>query len=182
VLLPDDVRQRLAAAADGLRPHATDVAWVAPANLHVTLKFLGQVDQARLPELTAALREAVAQHRAFGLAVRGLGAFPTPARPRVIWAGLHDATGALAVLAASVDTALAYVGVPPDTRPFSGHVTLGRVREPRRQPGLAEALARDADFGRVVVARVSLMRSELSPRGARYTELVALPVASPAVQ
>jgi RNA 2',3'-cyclic 3'-phosphodiesterase len=177
VLLPDDVRQRLATAIDRLRPYVADVAWVAAPNLHVTLKFLGQVDEARLPTLSDALRAAVGEQRAFDIGVRGLGAFPSTTRPRVLWAGLDDASGALRVLAERVDRCCADLGVPRETRPFAGHVTLGRVREPRRQPALADQLTRPDDFGRVRVERVSLMRSELSPRGARYSELAAAPLA-----
>ena len=88
----------------------------------------------------------------------------------MIWAGLEPA-GALAALAGQVDRALGALGVPRESRPFAAHVTLGRVREPRRNPALAAALGRAADFGRLRVERVSLMRSELHPRGARYTEL-----------
>jgi len=167
VLLPDDVRQRLATEIERLRPHASDMAWVAPANLHVTLKFLGQVDEARVPALADALRARVAGHRVFDAAVRGLGAFPSPTRPRVLWAGLEE----------TIDACCAGLGFPRETRAFAAHVTLGRVREPRRQPALGEALARPADVGRVRVERVSLMRSELSPRGARYSELAAAPLA-----
>ena len=174
--LPEDVRQRLATAIERLRPHAADVAWVAPANLHVTVKFLGQIDEKRVFAVAAAVRDAAAGHRAFTLRVAGLGAFPTPRRPRVIWAGLADAGGSLARLAGSVDAAVAALGVPAETRPFAAHVTLGRVRESRRLPDLAEALARGTAFGELGVDRVVLMRSELSPKGARYTELAALPL------
>ncbi len=177
MLLPDDVRQRLAAEIERLRPHAADVAWVAPANLHLTLKFLGQVDEARVPAVAAALATAAAGHRGFDVLVRGLGAFPSPARPRVLWAGLAEDAGRLRALAESVDDACGGLGFPRETRAFAGHVTLGRVREPRRRPTLADALARGGEFGRVRVARVTLMRSELSPRGARYSELATGPLA-----
>jgi len=177
VLLPDDVRQRLATEIERLRPHATDVAWVVPANLHVTLKFLGQLDEARVPAIADALRAACARHAAFELAVRGLGAFPSPTRPRVLWAGLEGDAGALGALAERVETACGALGMSRETRPFAAHVTLGRVREPRRQPALAEALALPADFGRLRVEQVSLMRSQLSPRGARYSELAGAPLA-----
>jgi 2'-5' RNA ligase len=102
----------------------------------------------------------------------GLGAFPTPTRPRVIWAGTAPAP-AFVALAEGVDRALAALGFPPETRGFTAHVTLGRVRVPRHEPALADALEAAAarPFGTLPVARVSLMRSELSPRGARYTEL-----------
>jgi 2'-5' RNA ligase len=177
VLLPDDVRQRLATAIERLRAHAADVAWVAPANLHITLKFLGQVDDARVPELSDALRAAVADQRAVDVAVRGLGAFPSATRPRVLWAGLEDPTRAMTTLAERVDGCCGRLGFPPESRTFTAHVSLGRVREPRRQATLADALARPSEFGRVRVERVSLMRSELSPRGARYYELFAAPLA-----
>jgi 2'-5' RNA ligase len=177
VLLPDELRQRLATATERLRPHAADVTWVTPANLHVTLKFLGQVAESRVAVLTDALRAAVAGQRAFDVAVRGLGAFPSPTRPRVLWAGLEDATGGLTALGERVDACCGGLGFPRETRAFAAHVTLGRVREPRRQPALGEALARPADFGRLRVECVSLMRSELSPRGARYSELAAAPLA-----
>jgi len=177
VLLPEPIRQQLAAAVERLRPHATDVAWVPPANLHVTLKFLGRVDEHRVPALADALARAVGTTRAFDATVRGLGAFPSATRPRVLWAGVEDASGSLAAIAERVEDCCAGFGVPREARSFAAHVTLGRVREPHRQPGLADALARAAEFGALRVERVSLMRSELSPRGARYSELVAVPLA-----
>jgi RNA 2',3'-cyclic 3'-phosphodiesterase len=177
VLLPDDLRQQLATAIDRLRPHAADVAWVAPANLHVTLKFLGQVEETRVSALADALRTALVDQPPLEVAVRGLGAFPSPTRPRVLWAGLEDVTRGMTALAERVDGCCAHLGFPAETRDFAAHVTLGRVREARRQPALADVLARPADFGRLRVERVSLMRSELSPRGARYSELFAAPLA-----
>src|SRR2546427_12036948 len=136
------------------------------ANLHVTVKFLGQVDEARVPALADALRARVAGHRVFDAAVRGLGAFPSPTRPRVLWAGLEDDAGALAALAETIDACCAGLGFPRETRAFAAHVTLGRLREPRRQPALGEALARPADVARVPVEGRSLMRRELAPPGA----------------
>jgi 2'-5' RNA ligase len=177
VLLPDELRSRLGLEIDALRRHATGVAWVAVENLHVTLKFLGGVDEARLAEVEAALARAAAVP-AFDVALRGLGAFPTPMRPRVIWAGAAPSP-AFAALAAAVDGALGALGFPPEGRDFAPHVTLGRAREPRRAPALTAALeaAATRPFGTLAVARVSLMRSDLSPRGSRYTELAGVALA-----
>jgi 2'-5' RNA ligase len=152
------------------------VAWTAPDNLHVTVKFLGGVDEARLPEVRAALARA-ATVAAFEATVRGLGAFPSAARARVLWAGAPGSP-AFVRLAEDVDRALAALGFVPEARGFTPHVTLGRVREPGRNPALAEALAAASthEFGTLRVDRLSLMRSDLSPRGARYTELAALPL------
>ena len=154
-----------------MRPQATDVAWVGAENLHITLKFLGGVEDTRLSDVADAVGAAAAV-RAFDVELRGLGAFPTPTRPRVIWAGAADAP-AFAELAAGVDRSLGALGFPPEERGFTPHVTLGRVREPRRDRALASALTAGGTrpFGMLRVARVSLMRSDLSPRGARYTEL-----------
>lgn len=174
ILLPDDLRARLAAEVDRLRPLARDVAWVATANLHLTLKFLGAVDAARLDAVRAALGGAGGPP--FDLVLRGLGAFPSATRPRVLWAGAGGGHAEAAALAGRLEAALAPLGFAPEGRPFSAHVTLGRVREPRRNPPLADALtaAADRELGRLRVDRFALMRSDLSPRGARYTELATV--------
>ena len=176
MLLPDEIRGRLAREVDALRPHAPGVAWVAAENLHVTVKFLGSVEEARLADVIAALRH-VAAVSAFEVEIRGLGAFPSLSRPRVLWAGAPGSP-AFTRLAEGVDQALVALGFPPEARGFTPHVTLGRVREPRRNDALTAALeAADArPFGPLRVERVSLMRSDLSPRGARYTELAAVPL------
>lgn len=150
------------------------MAWVAVPNLHLTLKFLGDVAEERLSVVAGAIRGAVEGIAPFDLEVGRLGAFPTPSRPRVLWAGLTAGAGPAAELAGRVDQAVAALGFEPETRPFSGHVTLGRVRAPRRNPALERALgAGTGPLGRLRVERVSLMQSQLSPRGARYTELAA---------
>lgn len=172
------MRSALGERVDRLRRVAGAVGWVATENLHITLKFLGQVEVARLPSIEAALARAAADVRPFELAFVGLGAFPAPTRPRVIWAGVAEGREPIARLAEGVERELGALGFAPEGRPFSAHVTLGRVREPRRDPKLAEALGAAAAerIGSMRVERVSLMRSELSPRGARYTEISAHPL------
>src|SRR2546425_834317 len=130
-------------------------------------------------ELQGALAQATSGFAAFEATVAGLGAFPTPTRPRVIWAGVGRGADALVGLAGRVDEALAALGFEREPRPFSPHATLGRVRTPRRDPALADALlaAEGREFGRLSVERVALMRSDLSSRGARYTELAAVRLA-----
>jgi 2'-5' RNA ligase len=176
VLLPDGIRRRLAQEVDALRRHASGVSWVAEANLHITVKFLGGVDEPRLADVAAALQRA-ATVPAFEVEIRGLGAFPTAARPRVLWAGAPRSP-AFTRLAEDVDQALVALGFDPEERGFTPHVTLGRVREPGRNVALTEALEAAAvrPFGTLPVERVALMRSDLSPRGARYTELAAAPL------
>jgi 2'-5' RNA ligase len=177
ILLADAVRTRLAAEVERLRPLARDVAWVGRDNFHLTLKFIGAVEPGRLDAITAALAEVGRTRSPFELGVRDLGAFPSRGRPRVLWAGVDEGADAAAALATEVDDALAPLGFAREARAFSAHVTLGRIRSPRPDPRLAEAL-HDDGYGRQSVDHLSLMRSELSPRGARYTELAALPLGS----
>jgi len=176
--LDEKTRAELGLAIERLRRAARNVAWVAPGNLHITLKFLGDVDEARVEAIAASLRQALAGAPAFDAVVGGLGAFPTPARARVVWAGVRAGAEAMVGVAGRVEAALASFGFPQEARPFSPHVTLGRVRVPRRDPGLAEALGdgEGREFGTVRVERVLLVRSRLSPRGSEYSELAAVPL------
>ena len=163
-----------------MRAHAAalPVAWVASENFHITVKFLGGIDEARVRAVSEALHAAATGRHAFDLEIVSLGAFPSPTRPRVLWAGVAEGAAPLAALAAAVDDALAPLGYPRETRGFAAHVTLARVREPRRTPALADALAAAATrrFGRLTIEHIALMRSELSPRGARYTALSTVPL------
>lgn len=181
ILLPPEIQARLGARIEGLRPLARRVSWVVPANLHLTLKFLGDVEEARTEAIAAALAGAAARMPAFEVVVRGLGAFPSAARPRVIWAGVTSDGGSLPSLARAVEEVLAAAGFPADPRGFSGHVTLGRIRVPRRDAALGQVLAgaEGEVFGAFRVERISLMRSEPLPGGSRYTELAGLPLAPP---
>ena len=160
---------------------ARGVAWVAPGNLHLTLKFLGAVPEERIEAIAGALSTSAPDLHPFEARIRGLGAFPSAVKPRVIWAGVHDGAAEMTTLAGRVDAALAPLGFAREERPFSPHVTLGRVRQPRRDPALAEALAGAIarEFGRMRVPGAFLMRSELSPRGARYSELAKVPLGVP---
>jgi 2'-5' RNA ligase len=154
------------------------VSWVAPENFHVTVKFLGSVDDTRVQSVIDALHTAAHGHAPFDLEVGGLGAFPTATRARVLWAGLLAGLAPLAALAGSVEEALSGLGFPRENRAFSPHITLARVREPARAPALAEALNAGSSrrFGRVAVPAMALMRSDLSPKGARYSVLASIPL------
>lgn len=175
------MRRELGEAIEQLRPAARGVAWVAPTNLHLTLKFLGAVPETRIDSVAAALAEASLDVQPFEARIRGLGVFPSVGRPRIVWADVTDGAPQMTGLARRVDVALATLGFVPEERPFSPHVTLGRVRQLGRNPAFATALERAAarEFGRIRVASASLMRSELGPRGALYTELVKVMLGRP---
>ncbi len=162
------------------------VRWVRPESVHLTLKFLGNVPSERIEKIASALRRAVQPVAPLSFLVTGAGCFPNFNRPRVVWVGVADATGALHVLQQAVESALAPLGFPPEGRPFKPHLTLGRTH---RRASSADARvigqcvkALDVGtLGTVEVREIVLMRSDLSPGGARYTPLehIALGGAEP---
>ena len=163
------VTQRLAGAL------ASRISWTRPGNAHVTLKFLGDVAQARLPELAQALRGV--GFAPFALALGRAGAFPLPGRgqPRALWAGLAQGEAQTARLAARVGRALEPLGFVPGSRPFAAHVTLGRVKAPA--PGddwaLVERCVAAERWPVVEVDSFVLWRSVLGPGGPQYSRLAA---------
>lgn len=172
VLLPDVIQRRLDAAAADLRQRAPRVAWVRAENLHLTLRFLGSVDEPTLGRVREALDAATDTIAPFTVALGGLGGFPDARAPRVIWAGVVTGAEALADLHARLEETLARRGVPRDARPFHAHVTLGRARDRPAAPALAGVLAERMEcFGEVGVEAVHLMRSDLDPGGARHSVL-----------
>jgi 2'-5' RNA ligase len=169
--LPTAVREGAAGIVERLR--CDDLRWTATENFHLTLKFLGEVPPARLTALTVALGRAAAEAAPFDFALRGLGAFPRPERPQVIWIGVAEGETAMAALAARVEAACAAVGFPAEERPFRAHLTLGRTRGDRGAPpprGLTERLRAmgAVDLGFVRADHFNLMQSDLSPRGPIY--------------
>jgi RNA 2',3'-cyclic 3'-phosphodiesterase len=176
--LDDSVRVGLEQLQRRLRaePISGFVRWVAPSSMHLTLKFLGDVDSARVPHVMAVVKAACAGVAPFELAVRGAGCFPNYQRPNVVWAGLIGAVQPVTALAQRIESGCAQLGFEPEDRPFSPHLTLGRVG---RETGSSERrqigdLVRRLDIGQLGVVHadvVHLMRSELKPSGALYSSL-----------
>ena len=184
VELAEPVIESLTVAQHSLKQHlGTEcVRWTDPRGTHLTLKFIGETDERRLPDMQRALAESAATHAPMGLALGGVGVFPNRRRPRVIWIGLEDADSGLANLQASVERAMGRLGLPPEERPFSPHLTLGRVRDgasARDYDGIAAALADATPLPAATlhVGELSLMRSVLRPDGPEYTRLFAVPLA-----
>jgi 2'-5' RNA ligase len=160
----------------------TLVRWVAPQNVHLTLKFLGDVSSTTLEHLAEILKVEAASQGTFSISVGGFGAFPNPRRPRVIWIGL-EAPPALEALQRRVEAAAAQLGYTPEERPFSPHLTIGRVGQNvsaadlQRIRTVLEATKVGA-LGTFRVEAVHLFQSDLQPGGSVYTHLTALPLKS----
>lgn len=149
------------------------VRWVPSHQFHFTLKFFGDIEESAAQRAADLLGGVAAQTQPFLLEVAGLGAFPAPGRPSVLWCGVGQGKEPLVALAARVEEAMAQAGFPREQRPFKPHLTLGRVREGAPvPPAVVEALQQTpSSYGAWRVERLVLMRSELLPAGPRYTEL-----------
>jgi 2'-5' RNA ligase len=175
--LANDVVRNLEALLDRLRPTAR-IQWSPPANLHVTTKFIGEWPDERLPELKAALG-ALPERPPIEVQVSKLGFFPNPRAARVFWCGI-DAPG-LEALAAETDAATARLGVVRETRTFSPHLTLARIKDAGALGALHQAIAvaPAPEFGRFTARSFFLYQSQLRPSGSVYTKLAELPFSKP---
>jgi 2'-5' RNA ligase len=170
--MSDEVEAALAEFVESLRASSSGVRWVRRANLHLTLRFLGdRVAAEQLDRLNHALEEIAGGTAPFVVEVRGTGTFPNFERPQVVWVGL--VSGALADLAKRVEAAAVQCGFPPERRPFSPHLTIGRVRHRRGWASVRRALteAAERDFGATPADSMVLYRSVLGPETSTYTEL-----------
>lgn len=150
-----------------------DVKWVRPENLHLTLKFLGNVEEERVDTIAEVIEEVARSSRPFRLHLGGLGAFPNRRRPRVIWAGMTEGGRRLDQIAARLETGLGPLGFAQEKRRFSAHLTLGRTRSAKGLNELVRRIDQYSDFelGEMQVEDISLFASDLRPAGPIYTGL-----------
>ena len=170
--LPADVRQKITQHIDLLRNELPDVraSWIRENNLHLTLKFFGDVPVERVEAASAALKGAANKIQSFEIQIDGCGAFPPQGRPNVLWMGIDDPSGSLQRLHGALEDECAKAGFEQDQRPFHPHLTIARIRNPQNARQLA-ALHQETAFNTlpVKVSDVCLIRSELNPEGSRYT-------------
>lgn len=183
---PDAVRRRIAALEAELERSAghagREIRWLPAENVHLTLQFLGAVPEPRVVEVAAAVAAAAAAGLPLALEVRGAGGFPNARRPRVVWLGLGGDVPALAAIVQDLGRRLAPLGFPPEERPFSPHLTVGRARDGRGAPGLGGALAHVAEAEGVAwrAHDLVLFESHLSPKGPRYEPIAQALLGAPA--
>ena len=176
VTLPEEIKQKIGILLDDL-PAAlrreADIRWVRPDHFHLTLKFLGECPEEKLSEIIETMDQAVEGVAPFSLTIGGLGYFPERGPLRIIWLGLLEGRDPLAGLAARMDAALEPLGFSKETRPFSAHLTLGRVKaakHPDKIRSLVE-MSKSGSIGSQTVNSAALYRSTLSPSGPTYTVL-----------
>ena len=177
-----EVRENLTRLLNELRHVDSRPRWVNPDNLHVTVKFIGNVRDQQAPKIKDALLK-VGTPVAISLEVRGIGFFPNDRRPAVIWAGIQ-APPELPTLAQRVQQALTACGIPAETRPYAPHLTLARFKEPRLSEPLRAVIAKfdEQVFGRQISTEFHLMESKTKATGAEYTTLHSFPFTTEGTQ
>ena len=177
--IPEAVRDEIIRVQRELQPLASPgaVRWTRPEQIHLTLRFLGDVQAARLEDLKESVNTVCAGTRPLRLRAEGIGFFPNEHSPRVVWVGINDAEGLLVDLQKRIETAVQPFTVESNTESFVGHATLGRFKSFRRSdsgklPAHVQAI-KGRMFGEWTAPEVEIIQSRLSPEGARYTVLAA---------
>lgn len=175
--IPPAVRSALGKIQQELQESGADIRWVKPENIHLTLKFLGDIKQDRLTGIIEGIRDVCRECGRLRFKVRGLGVFPRRGSPRVLWADVH-ADGMLIRLQKSIEEALSREGFEVEKRGYSPHLTIGRFRSSRQKDRLLDLMAHFADriLCVIEVTSVSLMKSDLRPSGAEYTRVAEVPL------
>ncbi len=178
VRVSDSIRQDVGEAIRSFPLRNPPWRWIVPGNLHVTLKFLGEVDEKLVPDLREVAADAASTMKPFRVAYGTFGGFPSLSRPRVIFFEAKEGTRELAELANLLETGIAALGLPRESRPFTAHLTLARIKEPVPR-GMVEGLVSVPPLPPTSFQNVEdfmLMRSHLAREGATYEELARFPL------
>ncbi len=167
--LPEAVKDALLEVSGVLRK-TVDARWVKPEAMHLTMKFLGEIDESNLESIGGRLDELALSQLPFNMKLEGLGAFPSEKRARVIWAGIDTDISRLRKLAESIDDLSADYGVAKEGRTFTAHITLARLREPSMIN--LDVRMQEITF---IIDKMHFYKSDLTPQGARYTLLHSSP-------
>ncbi len=175
VEITPEIRSAVGRLIERLRASQAKVTWTKPANLHYTLKFLGDVPETQVAEICRAAQEAVGPFTPFELVAAGVGAFPSAGRPRTCWLGVGEGAEPIELVFQALERLISPLGYPPEGRHFTPHLTLGRVREnsPAATKQLADLLGRHSDFdaGAMQVDAVTVFASTLGKDGPTYEVL-----------
>jgi len=178
--ISDDLKKKVAEYIEDLSQIPSKVKWVSSRQVHLTLKFFGNISQEVVEKISQDLPPVVADFHRFHLTIKGLGAFPNLFRARVIWLGLAGETEILLGLHQAIERALFPLGIPMEDRPFRGHLTLGRNKDNQLNQGLYRWLSERSfeESPPFEVEELILFRSDLKPTGPEYSKLKTFPLSS----
>lgn len=166
-------REKISGFQNDLKKTSADIKRVAPENLHITLKFIGATDEAKVDDIIAVINQSVIGIKPFDLCYKGAGVFPTGKNPRVIFAKAVDPGGILASVYERLNSQLSALGISSEERKFEAHITVGRVKTHKNINKLMDCINsyRDYAFGNENISHIVLMKSDLSPEGPTYTRV-----------
>jgi 2'-5' RNA ligase len=175
-----DLRQKVVELQQQLRDTLPKINWVRPESIHLTLKFLGNVDAGMVEQVLTAMGPIQKSQDSLRLEIQGLGIFPDIRRPRILWIGCTGDIPALLNLVSRIEEALEPLGFPPEEKPYHPHLTLARIKHDNSKVGgvltHSGLLAQPRNLGALRIDRITLFRSDLSPKGAEYTSLWTVPL------
>lgn len=177
--LTELIHQELGRLQNSLRESDADLKWTAPFNIHLTLKFLGEINDEQTVKIEASLNEIVKGRQPFNIHLAKIGAFPKIFYPRVVWVGIDEGYEECKALAKSIERAMEKLGFEKEKRAFSPHLTLGRVRSAKNKAQLITCIEKEKDFAsqsKVSVSKIILFQSTLTPKGPIYTSLKEFPL------
>jgi len=171
--IPEETKRAMAEVQARLKVSGEEASWTRPEGIHLTLKFLDEVPEERTSEITAALQQAAYGRGRFRLTVAGTGVFPHERNPRIVWVGISGELDKLRKLQSCVEEQMVRLGFQQEDRRFKPHLTLGRIKHLLLRGSWMRALegVKDIALPGIEVTAVSLMKSELQPTGAVYTEI-----------
>lgn len=174
--LSDGAKQYLAKLQTQLKKSGADIKWVNPSNIHLTLKFLGEINEEQLAEISGIMQKIASSQKEFVLGLGNIGAFPDISSAKVIWAGVNEGEEETKFIAKNLEEAISEIGIPKEGRPFSSHITIGRPRSGLNRTKLMQLLKEltekpAEEKPQFKVARIALYKSTLTSEGPIYEAL-----------
>lgn len=174
--LPPEIKESLARIQNQLKTSGADAKWVEPQNIHLTLKFLGEINEQKLAQIVSIIEDISKNKNAFSIRLSSLGAFPKINSPRVIWIGIDKGDNETKDMVESLEEKIARIGIPKEDRPFSSHITIGRLRSSLNRQRLVKVLLDlqpnfEKEGKEFLVTKITLFKSTLIPYGPIYEVL-----------
>lgn len=176
--LPESTVSSIKRMQEDLKPYRFPVRWVRPENIHLTIKFFGEITESDIKNIGAVINNCAGNYAPLSLSAKGVGVFPSITRPRIIWAGISGEASLLFALRNDLENRFEEIGFKREARPFKVHMTIGRFRERADSGKLVEALRKFQSFESeiFVAGDLYLYKSDLRPEGPLYTELLSVPL------
>lgn len=171
--LPDEIQKKLGDFSNSLKNPQDKISWVSPKNIHLTLKFLGNVPVGDIDSIQNVISDTAKLYTSFEASIKGTGIFPSERSPRVLWIGTDKGKEDIKIIYTDMENRLASIGIPKEERGFTAHLTIGRIKYIKDTKEFAQNISKHKEdlFGNFTVDSISLVKSILTPKGSVYETL-----------